>query len=347
MKVKIAIGNGKGEFFMHYEKIANRGEQALLQHNSRALSKHTNENIDVNRSRYNKNLTALFNQQDNRTGMQRLQDRLNECTYRKQKNNIRMCEIVITAPKNVRQEDLGRFFKTAYRALQELTGGRENEVAAWLHLDEKTPHLHYDFCPAVEVNGVLKLSAKNLITRERLKELHPEVQRAIDREFGHHNYKVVCDEAADRAQHSDTIKAYKAKQDKIDRLNKTVSKLSAECKAINDNINLAEQQGMQELDAIKQSISKSRELLQLATERQQQAAREWGKFEAEHKEKIEDLETFQAATEMYAPEFAMVIKDCMAYYGPNLNEWPDYEQAVAETQEEYGEPDFDFDEPEL
>ncbi|MCM1217761.1 MAG: plasmid recombination protein [Lachnospiraceae bacterium] len=158
---------------MHLEKIANGAESQILQHDGRDLSHHSNKNIDTKKSHLNYCLT----EQDSKTALQRFKDRLNDCSYRKQKNNVRMESIVITAPKNLKAEDTALFFKVAHKALQGLTGGKNNEVGAWVHLDEKPPHMHYDFVPAIEINGVLKLSAKNLMNREKLSILHPTMQR--------------------------------------------------------------------------------------------------------------------------------------------------------------------------
>lgn len=207
---------------MHYEKCKNGSEAARCGHNSRTCGNHSNKNIDPDKTKYNRNLTTLY-AADGRSDMERFKDRLNQLTYRKQKNNIRMCEIVITAPKNIKgNKDMAKFFLTAHKALQSLTGGPDNEVSAWCHLDEDLqhgrPHLHYCFVPGIEVNGVMRLSASKLIDREFLKNLHPTMQAAIDKAFGHHEYLVVADDPAERQQTSDTIAAYKAKRAKLDEL---------------------------------------------------------------------------------------------------------------------------------
>ena len=203
---------------MHYMKIANRAEFSIIQHNSRALNEHTNENIDISKSKYNKDFMTFICPDDYRTPYEKFQDRLKELSYRKQRNNVRMCEIVLTVPKNVPQEEIDRFFKTALKELSQQLGGIDNIVAAYLHLDEINPHMHIDFVPGIEVDGIFKLSAKRLIDRNKLKELHPAVQKAIDTEFGHHNYLVVADEQSDRGQSSERIKAFKAAKDKEDKL---------------------------------------------------------------------------------------------------------------------------------
>lgn len=225
---------------MHYDKAKNGSEHARLMHNARGHARHRNKNIDPEKSRYNINLTARTNPNDTRTDMERFKDRLAQLTYRKQKNNVRLCEIVLTAPKNVPYKDMGNFFKASYRALQSLTGGSDNEVSAWVHMDEDLqhgrPHLHYCFVPGVEVNGVMKLSASKLVDRAFLQNLHPQVQAAIDQEFGHHNYLVVADDPADRQQTSDTLAAFKEKAARLENLDKQIQTATEDLQMVQDVI---------------------------------------------------------------------------------------------------------------
>lgn len=204
----------KGGIHMHLDKCANGGEVARCRHNSRSMKNSKNSNINPALSKYNRNLTV----DNGRTDIQRFRDRLEQLSYRKQHNNVRMEEVVISAPKNLPANEVGKFFKVAHSALQSLTGGAANEVSAWVHVDETTPHMHYLFVPGIEVDGVLKLSASKLMDRAKFRILHPEMQKAIDSAFGHHKYLVVADDPADRQQTSDTLQAYKSKMKKLDEL---------------------------------------------------------------------------------------------------------------------------------
>lgn len=261
---------------MHMDKIANGAEALLLRHNSRttqdaarAIRQYGNKNIDPSRTQLNYNLTTPNGKSD----YDRFRDRLAECSYRKQRNNVRMESIVLTAPKNLPPEDTVKFFRVAHRALQGLTGGEANEVSAWVHEDETTPHLHYAFVPAVEVDGVLKLSAKRLMDRQKLQILHPTVQNAIDRAFGHNLYRVVAADPAERMQTSDTLRTYKAKQEHLD-------KLRAQEQAEQAYLALTlEQQAQAQMDAVRAT--------QRATQAQQQQ-------EQAHKQYIATLQQMDA-----------------------------------------------------
>lgn len=236
---------------MHLAKVPNGSERALQGHNARTLDNHSNANINGSRTGLNYNLT-------DGDAMERFHARLEQCSYRKQKNNVRLEEIVLTAPKNVTEQDMGRFFKTAYRALQGLTGGANNVVSAWVHMDETTPHMHLDFVPAVMVDGTLKLSAKTLMDRDKLKVLHTVVQRAINTEFGHSNYKVVADNSAERMQASDTLQAYKSKMAELDKLDKDIDTAEQALSELEQDISdaSAERDSVQrEIDATRRHLA--------------------------------------------------------------------------------------------
>lgn len=248
---------------MHLAKVPNGSERALQGHNARTLDNHSNTNINSTRTGLNYNLT-------DGDAMERFHARLEQCSYRKQKNNVRLEEIVLTAPKNVTEQDMGRFFKTAYRALQGLTGGSANTVSAWVHMDETTPHMHYDFVPAVMVDGTLKLSAKTLMDRDKLKVLHSVVQRAINTEFGHSNYKVVADNPAERMQTSDTLQAYKSKMAELDKLDMDLDTAEQSLTELEQDITDAseERDSIQlEIDATRRHLADVREELQQNQER--------------------------------------------------------------------------------
>lgn len=253
---------------MHYNKMNNGGEGAVLMHNARALEHHANENIDPERTHLNMNLTFMQNPDDSRTDWQRFKDRLGQLSYRKQKNNVRMCSIIITAPKNIRPADVDKFFLVAHKELNALTGGTDNEVSAWVHKDETTPHMHYCFVPGVTVNGVPKLSASKMVDRQFLQKLHPRMQQVINKAFGHNEYKVVADDPADRAKHSDSLQTYKALMQRVDDAKDSLAQVHNEIDSSNDrleNINKAVHEYSDKYERLKESAgiveSRRRKLL--------------------------------------------------------------------------------------
>lgn len=252
--------------FMHMDKIAHGAESGLLQHNSR--QRYNNPQIDSNRTFLNYNLTVI----DGRTDMQRFKDRLAQCSYRKQKNNVCMESIVITAPKNMAIEDMPLFFKTAHRALQGLTGGACNEVSSYVHMDEAAAHMHYAFVPAIMIDGTLKLSAKRLMDRQKLRELHPTVQEAVNKAFGHNNYRVMAEDPAERGQTSDTLQIYKTKRialDNLARQEKAEQATLALLKQQQDKLECKTATMMQEQRTAEQRTAEQRKVAKQAVEQTQ------------------------------------------------------------------------------
>ena len=59
--------------------------------------------------------------------------------------------------------------------------GQENAVAAVVHYDETTPHLHYAFVPVVFDNkkSRYKVSAKEVLTRHDLQTFHDDLDQDL------------------------------------------------------------------------------------------------------------------------------------------------------------------------
>ena len=72
------------------------------------------------------------------------------------------------------------FFRASYDFLEKRYG-RENVVSAYVHMDEKTPHMHFAFIPVTEdrKKGGFKVSAKEVLTRSDLQTFHADLQRFL------------------------------------------------------------------------------------------------------------------------------------------------------------------------
>lgn len=73
------------------------------------------------------------------------------------------------------------FFERTYRFLCDRYG-EQNVISAYVHMDEKTPHMHFAFVPVTEdkKRGGEKVSAKDVITRADLKTFHMDLERHLD-----------------------------------------------------------------------------------------------------------------------------------------------------------------------
>ena len=114
-----------------------------------------------------------------------------------------MCDWVVTAPEDLTEEELPVFFNECYKFLN-ARYGKENVISAPVHMDETSPHLHYNFVPVVKdkKKGIPKLSAKECITRKDLNTFHQDLTKHMMTVFG--KDKVVV------------------KRSELDRLNKAV-----------------------------------------------------------------------------------------------------------------------------
>lgn len=137
-----------GHMFAHYERAKGKDNEYI---------KFGNENIDTSKSHLNYNLGP--------------------------KRNISvMCSWVITAPKDLDLKQQKKFFIESYKFLESRYGA-DNVISAYVHLDEVTPHMHFSFVPVIydAKKDVLKVSAKQKISKSDLKSFHGDLQNHLDK----------------------------------------------------------------------------------------------------------------------------------------------------------------------
>lgn len=140
------------------------------------------DNIDPARTRLNYNLAPAH--PCGQVGF--IHDRIASLGLRRRvrKDAIRMCDCVLTAPPEVQDVELRKFFEAESAALGKAFGA-DNCISAWVHMDEPgaRPHMHWAWVP-VTPDG--RLSAKDVVSRAALRALHPALQKAADAALGHH-----------------------------------------------------------------------------------------------------------------------------------------------------------------
>lgn len=126
-----------------------------------------------------------------------------------------------------------KFFRASYDFL-ERRYGRENVVSAYVHMDEKTPHLHFAFIPVTEdkKKGGFKVSAKEVLSRSDLRTFHTDLQKAL-RERG-----VILDVLNGATKDG----------------NKTVAELKKE--SIRAEVQTVERQGMERVRAVRAEVER-------------------------------------------------------------------------------------------
>ena len=194
--------------------IKNVLEEAAREHQSKVGT------IDQTRTHLNYNLAP----EDNRIhSADEMKQHIKELgVSRKIRSDAVLCySTIIDIPKDY-TGDTAEFFYSAYNALkQELCNGHEEYVLqAYVHLDEKTPHMHFASVPIIEKDGKRKLSAKDITgTKTFLRSFHPHIEQAMSEDLGRevHLYdpeKVEERQQArakgDRSKDYKTLEEYKA-----------------------------------------------------------------------------------------------------------------------------------------
>ncbi len=175
---------------VHVQKFKSSSVKGIQVHNQREKESKTNPDIDKEKSRLNYD---LHNQQPVNYN-QRVKEIISEnvITHKAiRKDAVVMCNILVTSDhdffKNMSAADTKKFFEKSYEFFKDRYG-EQKIVAAPVHLDEKTPHMHVSVVPATEDN---RLSAKTMFDRNELRSLQDDypkfmqeqgfdVQRGID-----------------------------------------------------------------------------------------------------------------------------------------------------------------------
>lgn len=165
----------------HLEKYTAAAAGHMFAHYDRTHSSSTS-NIDENRTHLNYNLAE---KDQPLSCLDFLHKRMSEIKVLKRANVNVMCDWVVTAPEDLTEEELPVFFDECYKFLN-TRYGKDNLISAPVHMDETSPHLHYNFVPVVKdkKNGKLKLSAKECITRKDLNTFHTDLTKHMAAVFG-------------------------------------------------------------------------------------------------------------------------------------------------------------------
>lgn len=158
---------------------------------------HTNKDIDWELSKFNYDLHEDQNENFSRA----IKNRIDSLNLPKavRKDAIVMAQVLVTSDSeffyeleysdskhnfdyemmtSIHNRDTTReFFEDSYKFLCDRYGAN-NVISATVHMDERTPHMHFNFVPVTEDD---RLSAKSVFTRENLREQ----QTAFHENVGH------------------------------------------------------------------------------------------------------------------------------------------------------------------
>lgn len=158
---------------LHMDKFKKEAIRGIQSHNRRERESHSNPDIDYDRSAANYELHEAASSNYAEAIQNRIDDLLPVKAVRK--DAVRMCGLIVTSDKaffdGLTPEETRRFFEESKAFLTEFVGA-ENVISAMVHMDEKTPHMHFLHVP-VTPDG--RLSANSIYTRASLKKLQTEL----------------------------------------------------------------------------------------------------------------------------------------------------------------------------
>lgn len=158
---------------LHMDKFKKEAIRGIQSHNRRERESHSNPDIDYARSAANYEL----HESASTNYAEAIQLRIDALQLAKavRKDAVRMCGLIVTSDSTFFQrlspEDTRRFFEESKTFLTEFVGA-ENVVSAMVHMDEKTPHMHFFHVPVTQ-DG--RLNANKIYTRQSLRKLQSEL----------------------------------------------------------------------------------------------------------------------------------------------------------------------------
>lgn len=164
---------------LHMDKFKKEAVRGIQSHNRRERESHSNPDIDYQRSCGNYELhdKAATNY------AQAIQRRIDDLQLIKavRKDAVHMCGIIVTSDsaffKSLSPEESRRFFEESKAFLTDFVGA-ENIISAMVHMDEKTPHMHFLHVP---VTRERRLNANKMYTRQSLKKLQSDLPLHLQR----------------------------------------------------------------------------------------------------------------------------------------------------------------------
>lgn len=209
---------------LHMDKFKKEAVRGIQSHNERERESHSNPDIDYERSADNYELC------DHVTGSyaEAIQNRIDDLLLVKavRKDAVHMCGLIVSSGsaffEKLSPEDTQRFFEESAAFLADFVGP-ENVISAKVHMDEKTPHMHFLHVP-VTPDG--RLNANKIYTRESLKMLQTELPRHLQNR-GFDLQRGVEQEPGAKKRHLNT-REFKQQQEALHSLEKEAQAVTAQ-----------------------------------------------------------------------------------------------------------------------
>ena len=242
----------------HLKKNTRGAVPGLAVHFERKTDHRTNKEIDVSKTDLNQELMA-----DGSDMLSRFNARLNDVYCMKRDDVKALATWIVTLPEELAEapyEQQSAFFEATSNFLNERYG-QENAVAAVVHYDETTPHLHYAFVPVVfdDKKSRYKVSAKEVLTRHDLQTFHDDLDQHLKKELPFYeqgilnNKTLPFEDVAEIKKYNDQFNALKTELADVEeniRAKQAVLKITDQALT---EVDLAEKQ----IDDFKQALSKN------------------------------------------------------------------------------------------
>lgn len=164
---------------LHMDKFKRESLRGIQSHNRRERRSHSNPDIRHERSGTNYEL----HQPEVRDYARAVQARIASLNLPKavRKDAVVLCGLIVTSDlpffARLPPEKQRRFFEESRDFLARFAG-QENVISAMIHMDEKTPHMHFLHVP-VTPDG--RLNANAIYTRESLRRLQSELPEHLQK----------------------------------------------------------------------------------------------------------------------------------------------------------------------
>lgn len=150
------------------EKLTRAEAQGRCVHNDRKAKKHTNKEIDTERTHLNQYLKK------NELNYVKEFDRLkkeNNLQGHIRSNSIIMCEMIFTSDKEffdkIGIEETKRYFEESYNFITNYKNlGEKNIISAVIHYDEGVPHMHLVYIPVVHTKDKEEKEIQKICARD-------------------------------------------------------------------------------------------------------------------------------------------------------------------------------------
>lgn len=208
---------------LHMDKFKKEAVRGIQSHNLRERKSHSNPDIDPLRRAENYELHDGASANYAEAIQSRIDDLL--LTKAVRHDAVRMCGLIVSSDREffwrLGPEETRRFFEESKSFLTDFVG-KENVLSAMVHMDEKTPHMHFLHVPVI--NG--RLNAKGLYTRDSLKRLQTEFHRHLHSK-GFDIQRGVEQEPGSKKKHLDT-REFKQQQEALNTLQADADALEKE-----------------------------------------------------------------------------------------------------------------------